>query len=1225
MSSFRREATVIDLSDPDELIDQCVTTPATSVSSDGQVITELSGEAQAFLQILDNYVAIGCLVNDQNFQIRPEITSVDDSDWQELSVSWLGFPESLVDDAQKLITNGWIRIFSRKILHPACIFRVYVLPSDIGHRFVDHSNKTLSTALKTLVRELDISQSVWNGQMNRNEIIRFDPYAALDEGSLYWLFNTIPSPAPSAENIKSHFHHDALASLLDPATQILGLKTQLYPYQRRSTGLMLQKESEGRLELDPRLEQRVAPDGSMYFYAPRDGIFLRSPRFYESCKGGILAETMGLGKTLICIALILSTKGHLPQVPVQYETIRTRPKVGSLAEMAASAINKHSAPWKPYFDELANLTGEHMTQCIKLMRQNAPTYEIPLEPIRWNRNATLPPPKVLTLAPTTIIVVPRNLFAQWTSELEKHTQENSLAILYMDDPKKALPSASELVLYDLILFSQPRFEAESRDGLNSKGQRLSRYPKACTCTYKGATNTPDCTCLRAEDLYDSPLKYIHFLRMIVDEGHLLTSPTTKAAQVANGIVQASHRWVVSGTPSKDLLGVEMDFIVSDSANLSKQEQRQESLQQRRQFSTKEDTSGAIDGIGYLVSNFLKIRPWAACRGERPAEWKHEIYRNKDARFSKHGISGFSTCLRRVLEGIVVKTQAEDVERDIELPPLDHRIVRLKPSFYDKLTANTFVFVLTTNAVTSERSDTDYLFHKNSRKDRCHLVSNLRQSAFSWTGFSEGDILATIKNSEGYLEKENTTCNQEDRLLLRHCVEQAKQMLMCPGWVALGKSHEIGIFVEDWPEDSAQFWSFDQDQLPLLSGVTQILAAQAHVNWQAASVDPSEGLPGIGLRELAVLRKPMQDAGGLLKSGIPSSSVKGQPAFHRSTLTKEANPTKTQTKAKASRSKPSRTKGSGMVEPSSASPSNEPEQQEPQQLPDGSHLRRTNVIGTTSSKLSYLLSKIQKLHHQEKILVFYDANNAAFYIAQALDLLHISHLIYAGTLTPAQRSNYIVKFEKDPDCRVLLMDVQQASHGLNVSSASRVFFVNFCRPQIEAQAIKRAHRIGQNKPVVVETLLLEGTIEEKMFDRARQMTRDEHTNAKVLDDDGGIAEIIQAARLLPLSDNERAGLDQVAQLEEPQQLWSRSGWVSWKKAQDEIAKKPNKRKAVQLSAEDTAIASKKRKTSGAETTTMTTESTELESVGQSQASVSRERTASVRTGGRGRASIFSGLP
>jgi SNF2 family DNA or RNA helicase len=150
------------------------------------------------------------------------------------------------------------------------------------------------------------------------------------------------------------------------------------------------------------------------------------------------------------------------------------------------------------------------------------------------------------------------------------------------------------------------------------------------------------------------------------------------------------------------------------------------------------------------------------------------------------------------------------------------------------------------------------------------------------------------------------------------------------------------------------------------------------------------------------------------------------------------------------------------------------------LPEGSPFLKARIVGTTSAKLSYLISQILKFYQREKILVFYDGDNVAYYLAQTLELLHIKHEIYAKSLAAHLKSEYVVRFNQEEQDRVLLMDVRNAAFGLNLPSASRIYFVNpICRPNIEAQAIKRAHRIGQTRKVFVETLVLKDTIEEKV--------------------------------------------------------------------------------------------------------------------------------------------------
>ena len=233
----------------------------------------------------------------------------------------------------------------------------------------------------------------------------------------------------------------------------------------------------------------------------------------------------------------------------------------------------------------------------------------------------------------------------------------------------------------------------------------------------------------------------------------------------------------------------------------------------------------------------------------------------------------------------------------------------------------------------------------------------------------------------------------------------------------------------------------------------------------------------------------------------------------------------------------------------ASPAASEAAEERSSLSQDSPFLQSRIVGTTSAKLSYLISEILKHYQHEKILVFYDGDNAAYYIAQMLDILHIKHEIYAKSLKASLKSEYAVRFDQEAQDRVLLMDVRQAAFGLNLPAASRIYFVNpVCRENIEAQAIKRAHRIGQTKPVHVETLVLKGTIEEKMLDRSKRMTRAEHLNASHLEDDGGIKQIIQSATPLPIDEASlKLGSPQMARLATPQQVWCRDGWREYHRA------------------------------------------------------------------------------
>lgn len=119
-----------------------------------------------------------------------------------------------------------------------------------------------------------------------------------------------------------------------------------------------------------------------------------------------------------------------------------------------------------------------------------------------------------------------------------------------------------------------------------------------------------------------------------------------------------------------------------------------------------------------------------------------------------------------------------------------------------------------------------------------------------------------------------------------------------------------------------------------------------------------------------------------------------------------------------------------------------------------------------------------------------------------------------------------------------MDISQAAFGLDMRSASRIYFISpVLNPQVVAQAIGRARRVSQQKPVSVETLVLRNSIEEVMIYRREHMTQAEHSRIKSVLDDGNIKEWIRNAKIHPMT-NAKEGVEQTALLSSPQYVFGR---------------------------------------------------------------------------------------
>ena len=1037
----------------------------------------------------------------------------------------------------------FVRLNSRQKYTNWGALRLYYLPDDAGRSYLDRDDQAARKALKQIMPYLDRTAETWGACFEPDSwrYLKTPCVKSEEDESLFYIFNTLSSPSPEPDKVPEKYTRQAMRGLLNSSEKLNGLRTTLYPYQRRSAAMMIQREACPARVLDPRLEEFTGPTGANSYYDKETGVLVRNKREYDEPRGGILAETMGYGKTLICLAVILATRGHFPQIPPEYsEGLHpVRERTASLLEMTAATIGRERIPWKRTFEDMRRQGIYHET-CIDIIRKNTGTYVIPGPvPRRSRRLVYEPKGDIIRLCSSTLIIVPANLVVQWRDEIIWHIDAtDSLQVLILDNLSEAMPSATELLEYDLVLLSKPRFEREVKDDENGVE-------------------------------YRSPLKDLHWLRIIVDEGHSFasTGSKTNAVHVLDQL-HVERRWIVSGTPANGLIGVEVSLAAHETRPSDQgspdRAASQLALEGRKLEEAHEQECKDLEKLGRIVVDFLKLKPWANSRLEDAASWQRYIMprvigqantkTRRGPQGSKQRKSNENTeaslsvgqyrsrSLRSTLESLVIRHRIEDIEKDLQLPPLHNRIVRLEPSYYDKLSINIFILVLTSNAVTSERTDQDYMFHPRNRKLLNTLITNLRQACFWWTAFSEHDVAEALRHSRAYLEQGRIS--ERDRGLLDEVFAVGKRALASPAWRAFSQFHELGIYLAAFPEHACQAWALHGGLSdPVLLGSTQVKLAQRYIAAHLYASDPAEGLAHAGVAAMDAVRNEAETKQGnhiSEEKGVPKSSVteepkvKGTHTISRGQLdltpTKSKRPSSVRDENYSISCSPKQLKSALKVSNASDSDLG---------LPPISPLRKTTICGTASAKLSYLIDRVTTLQKEEKILIFYEGDNIAYYIGEALELVDVKHLIYAKSLTNARRAAYIATFNSTETFRVLLMDVHQAAHGLHIASASRVFFVNpVWQPNVEAQAIKRAHRIGQTRPVFAETLVLRDTLEDSMLQRRKAMTTSEHQRAeKSLLDDSTMGSIIRNAKFIPMSDGEEYGMAKVAVT---QQVFGRVG-------------------------------------------------------------------------------------
>ncbi len=116
----------------------------------------------------------------------------------------------------------------------------------------------------------------------------------------------------------------------------------------------------------------------------------------------------------------------------------------------------------------------------------------------------------------------------------------------------------------------------------------------------------------------------------------------------------------------------------------------------------------------------------------------------------------------------------------------------------------------------------------------------------------------------------------------------------------------------------------------------------------------------------------------------------------------------------------------------------------------------------------------------KVLVFSQFVEMQKILGDALTELKIDFLwLHGGT---KNREELVNQFQSKSGPPVFLISLKAGGSGLTLTEADTVVhFDPWWNPAVEDQATDRAHRIGQDKPVMVYRLVVEDTVEQKMVE------------------------------------------------------------------------------------------------------------------------------------------------
>jgi SNF2 family DNA or RNA helicase len=138
------------------------------------------------------------------------------------------------------------------------------------------------------------------------------------------------------------------------------------------------------------------------------------------------------------------------------------------------------------------------------------------------------------------------------------------------------------------------------------------------------------------------------------------------------------------------------------------------------------------------------------------------------------------------------------------------------------------------------------------------------------------------------------------------------------------------------------------------------------------------------------------------------------------------------------------------------------------------------IPAGSAKLDALFEQITEvLDEGHKAIVFSQFTKLLAFVRERLDAQGTNYAYLDGQTR--DRAEAVEQFQTDPACNLFLISLKAGGVGLNLTAASYVFLLDpWWNPAVEAQAIDRAHRIGQKQPVFAYRLIAQDTVEERML-------------------------------------------------------------------------------------------------------------------------------------------------
>ncbi|RLN84045.1 hypothetical protein BBJ28_00008221 [Nothophytophthora sp. Chile5] len=757
-----------------------------------------------------------------------------------------------------------------------------------------------------------------------------------------------------------------------------GLNLVLYEHQRRGLKWMLHRETPS-LAGTPLphpfiLSGGSAVDSELALDLIEHKVITQSHAVARDACGGMFCDEPGLGKTITMLALILRTKGQTTDnTPVEAHR--------SGAETARAGLRSSGA-------------------CGRTVRVED-----------------------LVSSGASLIVVPDPLVEHWKYQVEAHVAPGALRVFVDPGVDYTLPCNMDLAEYDVVItsFSRLAREWKRHRPTSALEERMpDRYG------FDGPQRYADGT-IRGEV---SSLLTVHWVRVIVDEGHKLGGQTPSDLMQMARLLCAERRWVMTGTPTPNTL---------QSADLRYMH-------------------------GLLV--FLRNLPYGNPDGQA---WVKAIARP----FERNEVVGFYR-LQHLLSRIMMRHTKESI-REI-LPDPIRRTVFIDPTPSEYTQYNGVAAAVRANLVITNMDPKkpgslhpDSLLNPINRKDALSVVSNLRSACCGGVAavkvvLAESSRLETINMLNTLNVEGDTMASVIDYLhrvkipgMTTECgsCRRKLQMLMiipcghlCCADCVEDRMQKVGpsCFLCNAVYDREAF----QELQP---GFEFELVQDAAADANDANPNPNGRRGGRANQIQRLINQELRDQGG-------QRAGRGRGRNQRVQETDGPNGPRQPRRAM------DLTRDIHFIDASKAFYA----ATRIKELKEEFAHRVANPNSIPSRRQARYL----------KAIIFSQFKEHIWHTKVAFAQQGVPTADFIAGISPDARMKQLMRFRKDPNVNVLLL-TEVGSHGLDLSFVTHIFLMDeIWDKSLEQQVISRAHRMGASQAVVVEQLWMRGSVESQML-------------------------------------------------------------------------------------------------------------------------------------------------